>query len=192
MSLCQASLAFVFASLVLAGPGWAQPAADTPFDAERMAQARAALYQSHGGQLLSLVLGERVELQSREGDATAVWEAQGWLGTDRHKWWVKTEGERPTDDNAFEEFELQSLYSRALTAFWDLQAGIRHDLSPNPSRTYAVVGMQGLAPYLFEVDAALFLSDRGDLSARLEVEYELRLTQRLLLQPRLELNGAFS
>ena len=73
-----------------------------------------------------------------------------------------------------------------------MQAGIRYDIKPNPSRSYAVIGLQGVAPYWFEVDVAVFLSNKGDLSARLEAEYELRLTQRLLLQPRLELNLAAS
>ena len=82
--------------------------------------------------------------------------------------------------------------SSAISSFWDLQGGLRHDIKPSPSRSYGVIGVQGLAPYWFEVDAALFLSDKGDLSARLEAEYEIRLTQRAVLQPRVELNGSFS
>jgi copper resistance protein B len=87
---------------------------------------------------------------------------------------------------------LQALYSRAISPHWDLQAGVRHDIKPNPSQTYVVIGMQGLAPYWFELDSALFLSEDADISVRVEAEYEFRLTQRLLLQPRLELNIAFS
>ncbi|MEM9387226.1 MAG: copper resistance protein B [Pseudomonadota bacterium] len=157
-----------------------------------MATAREALYASHGNQLVGLVLGERLETQLRDGDDNTVWEAQGWYGGDLRKWWWKSEGDYAHGEGAFEEVELQSLYSRAVAPFWDVQMGLRMDLEPTPLRTYATLGVQGVAPYWFELDAALFLSDRGDLSARLEAEYELRLTQRLLLQPRVELNVALT
>lgn len=164
---------------------------DSHYD-ERMAKARDALYANHGNQLVSLVLGERLETQFGAGDDSTVWEAQGWVGGDLRKWWWKTEGDYGHGEGAFEEVELQSLYSRAVAPFWDVQMGVRLDVEPTPLRTYATLGVQGVAPYWFELDAALFLSDRGDLSARLEAEYELRLTQRLLLQPRVELNVALT
>lgn len=167
------------------------PAPDPAYEA-RMAKARDALYANHGNQLVSLVLGERLETQFGDGDDSTVWEAQGWYGGDLRKWWWKTEGDYGHGEGAFEEVELQSLYSRAVASFWDVQVGVRMDLEPTPLRTYATLGVQGVAPYWFELDAALFLSDRGDLSARLEAEYELRLTQRLLLQPRVELNVALT
>jgi copper resistance protein B len=85
---------------------------------------------------------------------------------------------------------MQLLYSRAVSAFWDLQIGGRYDVKPDPSRGYAVVGVQGLAPYFFDVDAAAFLSDQGDVSARIEAEYEWLLTQRLIAKPLVELNVA--
>jgi copper resistance protein B len=116
---------------------------------------------------------------------------------------LKTEGE-----SHGESAELQALWSHAIAPFWDVQLGLRHDFEPAlylvppeppgsaasvapTSRDYAVVGLMGLAPYWFEVDAAAFLSDEGDVSTRLEAEYELRFTQRLILQPRVELNYAF-
>lgn len=170
----------------------AQNAADAYWGAAQMASSRAALKNNHGGQINSLILGERLESQFRDGDAETVWEAQGWVGGDIHKAWFKTEGDFSDEDGRFEEIELQALYSRAISAFWDVQFGLRHDARPDPSRNYAVVGFQGLAPYWFELDAQLFLSDQGDVSVRLEGEYELRLTQRLILQPRVELNAAFS
>lgn len=170
----------------------AQQAADAYYDPDEMAKARAMLKAGHGAQINSLVFGERLEYQSGEGDARLVWEGQGWVGSDKHRLWVKTEGEYESSGSRFEDAELQALYSRAISPFWDLQVGVRHDPEPGPSRSYVVLGAQGLARYWFEVDAALFLSNKGDLSARLEAEYELRLTQRLLLQPRVELNAAFS
>lgn len=178
------------ALLLLAETALSQTAADAYYDPTAMAAARAALKASHGAQINSLILGERIEAQTRDGDTETVWEAQGWIGGDEHKLWLKTEGEYA--DGRFEEAELQALYSRAVSPFWDLQVGLRHDVRPDPSRTYAVAGLQGLAPYWFELDSQLFLSDQGDFSLRFEAEYELRLTQRLILQPRVELNAAFS
>lgn len=180
------------ALLLSASASFAQNAADAYYDPAAMAKARAALKVSHGGQINSLILGERFEYHSNEGDPLAVWEGQGWIGGDQQKLWLKTEGEYDVDDGRFEDAELQALYSRATNAFWDFQIGLRQDFRPNPSRTYLTVGAQGLARYWFELDAQLFLSNKGDLSARLEAEYEFLLTQRLILQPRVELNAALS
>ena len=159
---------------------------------QQMQAARQQLYASHGDSIISTFMLERLEYTSNEGDPLAVWEGQGWVGGDIQKLWLKTEGEYLLDEGDFEEAELQALYSRAIHPFWDVQLGIRHDIEPDPSRNYLVTGIQGTAPYWFEIDGAFFLSNKGDLSARLEAEYELRLTQRLMLQPRVELNAAFS
>ena len=99
--------------------------------------------------------------------------------------WVKSEAEYAFDEDAFEELQVQALYSRAIGPFFDLQAGVRFDPEPD-TRGHLVVGVQGLAPYMFHVDSALFLSDRGDLTARIEGEYDQRITQKLILQPRIE------
>ncbi len=169
----------------------AQQAADAFYDPQAMASARASLKETHGNQINGLIIAERLEYSTGDFDDAVVWEAQGWLGTDRDKLWLKTEGEY-VEGSAVEEAEIQLLYSRATSSFWDLQAGIRHDIEPTPSRSHLVIGAQGLAPYWFEVDAALFLSDEGNVTARIEAEYELLLTQRLILQPRLEMNVAAS
>jgi copper resistance protein B len=115
-----------------------------------------------------------------------LWDVQGWFGTDENKFWWKTEGE--LDGDGAEEAELQLLYSRAVSAFWDLQFGVRQNIEPTPSVSYAVVGLQGLAPQWFEIDMAAFIDENGNVSARLEAEYDLLLTQRLILQPRAELD----
>ena len=171
---------------------YAQQAADAYFGAAEMAAARAALMADHGEQVQSLVLMERFEYRSNDVDSHVVAEGQGWIGGDIRKFWFKAEGEYAAEEDRFAEMEIQALFSRAVSPFWDLQAGIRYDIEPGPARSYAVIGVQGLAPYWFELDAALFLSDRGRLSARLEAEYEFRLDQRLLLQPRIEVNAAFA
>ena len=185
-------LFIIFLVAFSASPTVAQNAADAYYDPAEMAKARAALKSGHGGQISTLILGERLEYHLDDGDPLTVWEAQGWVGGDIQKLWFKTEGEYETDEGRFEEAEVQALYSRAVNPFWDLQAGVRRDIQPDPSRTYAVIGAQGVAPYWFELDGQLFLSDEGKVSARLEAEYEFRLTQRWMLQARVELNGAFS
>jgi copper resistance protein B len=124
-------------------------------------------------------------LEYVERTETLLWDMQGWYGSDEHKIWLKTEGE--LDSGSAEKAELQLLYSRPVSAFWDLQVGIRHEFEPEPSQNHAVIGVQGLAPQWFEVDVAAFISEEGDISARLEAEYDLRITQRLILQPRAEL-----
>ena len=132
----------------------------------------------------SFVLADRFEYQSH--DETWVWDAQGWLGGDYQKIWLKTQGSYVNGQT--EEAELQLLYSRAVLPFFDLQLGVRREI--DASRTFAVVGLQGLAPQWMEIDVAAFISEDGDLSARLEIEYDLLLTQRLTLQPRIELDLA--
>lgn len=149
-----------------------------------------SLRAAEEGALYSLMLVDRLEYQTNEGDSLLVWDAQGWLGGDSDKFWFKTEGEQALGGD-LEEAEIQGLYSRAITSFWDLQMGVRYDFEHGPSRTYGVIGVQGLAPYWFEIDAALFVSEHGDLSARIEVEYDVLITQRLIAQPRAELNFAF-
>src|SRR3546814_608984 len=104
---------------------------------------------------------------------------------------IKSEGEGVLggrNGTFMETAEIQALYSRALDPYWNLQAGVRYDFKPNPSRTYATVGIEGVAPYWFETEAALFLSNKGDVLGRIEGYYDQRITQRLILQPRVVLN----
>lgn len=164
-------------------------AADSHYDSERMAAARAMNKHMHGGARNWLLMGERLELGA---DDELTWEAEGWYGTPVHRLWLKTDGHADLDEGRVDSAELQALYSRAIRPHWDVQMGLRHDFEPTPSRTHAVLAIKGLAPYLFELDGALFLSDRGHLSGRVEAEYEFRLTQRLFLQPRAEVDFSFA
>ena len=170
-----------------AGSGPAN-AADSIWGAVAMDAARRQLASENGGQTLFWIMADRAEYSVREGKNGYLWDGQGYYGGDINKFWFKTEGEGSFGQK-IESAETQALYSRAIAPFFDLQVGIRQDFAPR-DRTYAVVGVQGLAPYLFEIDAAAFLSDKGDLTARIEAEYDQRITQRLILQPRLELNLA--
>jgi copper resistance protein B len=143
-------------------------------------------------QLFTLVKIDQLEFRSQDGDDVVSWDGQARIGNDLHKLALKSEGEYVLDPDTTETAEFQLLYLRMISDFFDVQAGLRHDFQPNPSRTYAVLGINGLAPQWFEVDASLFLSDEGDVSARFHVEYDLLFTQRLVLQPNAEVNVAFS
>jgi len=134
---------------------------------------------------------DRFENRRDDGEDLRLWEAQLNVRSDYQGMALKIDGERP-EGGPTESAEYQLLYQRLVSDFFDAQFGVRYDDRPEPSRTYAVVGLQGLAPYWFEVDANLYLSDEGDASASLEAEYDLLLTQRLVLQPAAELNVAFS
>ena len=135
--------------------------------------------------LLFKVMIDQLEWRDTNGDPL-VWDADAWVGKDLNKLWVKTEGEHT--DGETEEAEVQLLYSRAVAPYWDLQAGWRHDVKPEPTRDWFAIGFKGLAPYWFEVDAALFAGGNGQLAARLDAEYELMLTQRWVLTPEIELD----
>ena len=177
-------------SLLAVGLAYAEGAAGVHHDENAMAAARAHLRTHMGGQRFAMAAMERFEYQSHEGDGRWLWDAGVSYGSDLHKLWLKTEGEYQVEANAAEEAELQALYSRAISPYFDLQLGYRVDLEPDPERHFFVLGVQGLAPYWLEVDAAAFVSEDGDLSARVEAEYDLFLTQRLILQPRAEMNLA--
>lgn len=166
-------------------------AADNVFDPTGMAKARALLRKEHGGGITSLVMANFAEWAPRSGKDSYRWEGEAWFGGDINRLTLKSEGEGLSGDG-LNRAELQALYSRSVGPYFNLQAGVRHDFEPRPSRTYATIGFEGLAPYWFEVSGAAFLSNKGDLSARLEGYYDQRLTQRLIIQPRAELNLAAS
>ena len=168
-------------------PPWSM--ADEYWGADEMAAARRAVQADAGAQRNVFLTADRLEAQVSGDSYPLLWDAQGWYGGDLNKLWLKTEGDYSFAEDEVEEAEVQALWSRAIAPFFDLQAGIRHDARPD-GLTHGVVGVQGLAPYWFELDAAAFISEQGDLTARLEAEYELLLTQRLVLQPRVELGLA--
>jgi copper resistance protein B len=155
-----------------------------------MAPSREALARENGGMKTGMFMVERLEarIPAEGGEEGYLWDAQGWYGGDLNRLVIKSEGEGEFGGSV-EDAEIQALYSRAIGPFFDLQAGVRLDLEPD-TRTHAVIGVQGLAPYMFHVDAAAFLSDRGDLTARIEAEYDQKITQRLILQPRMEMELA--
>jgi copper resistance protein B len=163
-------------------------AAETVFDPALFRRKRQEeLIDEHGGFKTWMFLADQLEYRIREGGDGYKWDIQGWYGGDYDKLWLKSEGEGEFGKKP-EQIELQALYSRAIDPWWNFQAGIRHDFRPDPERTHLVVGIQGLAPYWFEVDSSLFLSNKGDLTARFEAEYDQRITNQLILQPAVEFN----
>lgn len=158
---------------------------------DHAAQARTQTHGEamHGDRWYGQLLVEQLEYRWQDGKDVAAWDAQAWYGGDYDKIRLKTEGAYQPG-NAVEEAEVQLLYSRLIGYYWDLQAGVRHDFRPEPSRTYGVIGLQGLAPGYFELDLAAFVSEEGDFSARLKAEYDVLITQRLILQPKAEINIA--
>lgn len=171
----------------LSGPAHAQDLFFNPQEAER---SRRHLNKEHGGMTASRILVDQLEASFGDGREGYAWDAQFWYGGDYDKLWVKTEGEGEFGGE-FEGAEVQALWSRAIDPWFDVQAGVRQDFNSGPDRTHLVLGVQGLAPYWFEVDGALFISNKGDVTARAEAEYDLRLTQRLILQPLVEADFAF-
>lgn len=161
-------------------------AADAFYDPSAVARARKGMEQESGGMIFSRWMLDRAEYRAGNGRDGYHWEGEGWIGGDLNRFALKTEGEGRFGERA-EQAEVQALYWRALDPWFNLEAGVRQDLQRG-GRTYAVAGIDGLAPYWFEVSAQAFLSDRGDVSARLEGSYDQRITQRLILQPALEVN----
>ena len=160
-------------------------AAERFYDPKVMAAARSQLRSEHGDIRWSQVMLESAERRLGDGDGYG-WEGRASFGGDINRLVLKSEGEG--DDHSLESAEIQALYARTIGPYFNLQAGLRHDFEPGPSRTYGALGVEGLAPYWFEVGATAFLSQKGDLSARFEASYDLRITQRLILEPRAEID----
>ncbi|WP_171266468.1 copper resistance protein B [Oceanidesulfovibrio marinus] len=160
-------------------------------DAQSGAQANFGVQPIHDNEIFATLLVDRLEFQSREWTGAFVWDATGWVGTDYNKLYLESEGTILPNQLHVDEAMLELYYGRAVTKFWDIRAGVRWDVEPKPERVYAALGILGLAPYWFEVEANAYLSDQGNVTARLEVEYDIQITQRWILQPRFETNVAF-
>ena len=152
-----------------------------------MDRSRNILREEHGDMPVGRFLVDRAETRVREGRDGYLFDIQAWYGGDVDKLWLKSEIEGPWGDK-LEHAEVQALWSHAINPWFDVQTGVRFDPQPGPNRTHLVLGVQGLAPYWWEVEGAVFLSNKGDVTARAEAEYDLRITQKLILQPRAELD----
>lgn len=165
--------------------------ADRFYDPAEMAKVRRQLQMEHGGIRTSMVSINLAEYAATGEGQGARWDVEGWSGSDLNRFAFATEGAL-AKDGALEEGELQLLYSRAIGPYFDLRGGARHDFGKGNSADHLAVGVQGLAPYWFEVEAMGFLSTRGEVSARFKASYDLRITQRIVVQPRVETNLGLS
>jgi copper resistance protein B len=128
----------------------------------------------------------RLEAWDADEGRGEAWEVSAWFGTDLNRLWLRSEGERVGGHT--EAADVEVLYGRSVSAWWDVVGGVRQETRPGPSSTWAAFGVQGLAPYKFEVQATAYVGDGGRVEANVEAEYELLLTNRLILQPVVELD----
>lgn len=145
----------------------------------------------HAPPLLWAVQVEELEYRLADGDDALAWDADAFVGRDEWKLRLISEAEFGLEEDAFEELENRLVVQRPVSDFFDAKAGVRFDTPEGPDQVYAALGLQGLAPQWVEVDLDLFVSDDGDVSARLDAEYELLITNYLILVPSLELDLPF-
>ena len=141
----------------------------------------------HGTSIQSYWLLDRFEISDADDGTALGWEALAWMGGDIQRLWLRSEGEAV--DGRIEHGDVEVLYGRSVRAWWDVLAGVRQDVGEGPSRTWAAIGVQGLAPYKFEVAATAYLGQGGRTALRAEAEYDTLLTNRLILQWRAEANA---
>ncbi|GAB2544229.1 copper resistance protein B [Rhodanobacter koreensis] len=137
-------------------------------------------------QPLGMLKIDQLELTDGRYTTGQAWDVEGWYGNDSDKLWLRSEGD--ADHGRIEEGQVEALWSHAVAAFWSTQLGVRQDVGEGPHRQWAAFGIQGLAPYWFELEVTGYLGPSGRTAARFRVEYELLFTQRLILQPEFELN----
>ncbi|GAB3333413.1 copper resistance protein B [Marilutibacter aestuarii] len=169
------------------GSGTASEAPRTPIPPVSEADLRAAFpdlhaHAMHGDSVHSYWSMDRLEAWDADEHGTGTaWEALAWIGGDVDRIWLRSEGER--SDAGTESADLEVLYGHGASRWWDVVAGIRHDFGgEGPSQTFAALGVQGLAPYKFEVSGTAYLGESGQSAATLEAEYDTLLTNRLILQ----------
>jgi copper resistance protein B len=138
----------------------------------------------HDKSINYFVLFDQLEWQAGSGANGLSVDTRGWVGRDRDRLWFRAEGEGAGGD--VEEANAHILYGRQVSRWWDLIGGIRQDFRPGSPQTWAAFGIQGLAPYWFEIEATGYVGASGRTHARFEVEYELLLTNRLIAQPLFE------
>ena len=153
---------------------------------------RAAVFVSPGGHQVhdsainSYFLADKLEWQNADDGSALAWDLSGWIGGDIDRLWLRSEGER--SNGKAEDAELQALWGHAISPWWDVVSGVRQDFKPGAPQTWAAFGVQGMALYNFEAEATAFLGEGGQSALRLEGDYDILLTNRLILQPTAELN----
>jgi copper resistance protein B len=144
------------------------------------------LMQMDDSHRFATLMCDELEWRGANGQQAGAWDAQGWYGGDSDKAWLKTEGVR-TDRWTAASAEI--LWDRVVSPWWSTQVGLRNDFGTGPSRSWLALGLEGVAPYMFDTEATLYVGESGRTAARVKIEYDLYLTQRLVLQPKAEVNA---
>jgi copper resistance protein B len=153
---------------------------------------RAAVFTSPGGhqvhdsKINTYFLADKLEWQNADDGSTLAWDLSGWIGGDIDRLWLRSEGVR--SNGKTEDAEIQALWGHAISPRWDVVSGVRQDFKPGAPQTWAAFGLQGMALYNFEAEATAFIGEGGQSAVRLEGDYDILLTNRLILQPTAELN----
>jgi copper resistance protein B len=146
--------------------------------------------------LFGTVIFDQLEWRDTGAGSAAAWDAEAWYGGDFNKFWLKTEGQ--SFDGARQQTGLRSssleasadfLWDRIVSRWWNVQVGLRQDFGDGPARTWGAAGLEGRAPYGFDAQATLYLAEEGRSALRIKAEYDLYLTQRLIVQPKIEANA---
>jgi len=175
--------------------GMMQPAAPTESRTPippLTAADRAAVFSSAGGHQVhdsainSFFLADKLEWQDADDGSALAWDLSGWIGGDIDRLWLRSEGER--SNGKTEDAEIQALWGHAISPWWDVVSGVRQDFKPGAPQTWAALGVQGMALYNFEAEATAFIGEGGQSALRFEGDYDILLTNRLILQPTAELN----
>jgi copper resistance protein B len=140
----------------------------------------------HDNTVQDFVLFNRLDAFDAGHGTGLEWEGQAWIGTDLNKLWLRSEGERVAGHT--QAADLEVLYGRAFARWWDVVAGVRHDFKPGATQDFIAIGVMGVAPYKFEVEATAYIGQSGQTAVRFEIEYDTLLTNRLILQPLVEFN----
>lgn len=141
------------------------------------------LMQMDDASAVGMLLFDQLEWREVEDHDALAWDAHAWYGNDYTKLWLKSEGAQVAGEA---EGRAELYLDRLLGRWWNLQVGVRHDFGEGPARSWAGIGVRGLAPHWFEVEATAFVGEQGRVAASFSGEYEILLTQRLILQPKLE------
>lgn len=140
----------------------------------------------HDKKLNSFILLDKFEYQDADNGSALSWDAKGWIGGDVDRLWLRSEGERT--NGVTESAELQALWGHSIGPWWDVVTGVRQDFKPGSPQTWGALGIQGMALYNFETEATAYIGENGQTAARLEGDYDILLTNRLILQPTAEAN----
>ena len=140
----------------------------------------------HDKKINSFILLDKFEYQDADNGSALAWDAKGWIGGDVDRLWLRSEGERT--NGVTENAELQALWGHAIGPWWDVVTGVRQDFKPGSPQTWGALGIQGMALYNFEAEATAYIGENGQTAARFEGDYDILLTNRLILQPTVEVN----